>query len=130
MAAKHPRLRWRTSAAAGSGRIHSNHRDIDADGHGAGSGDARSQTMLVPGETARCHCADVLGHRDGVPRSIGKSLNVPLCDLLGTRSPRRGPIQRLPFLQACRGGGEGDDRREDEYGERSRQRDWSRRSGR
>lgn len=85
---------------------------------GSGSGDARSQTMLVPGENPL----------DANPRTysavetacldlIGKSLEVPLCDLLGTRVRDSVPFSAYPFYKHAGGGGEGDDAREDEYGE-------------
>jgi len=85
---------------------------------GEGSGDARSQTMLVPGENPL----------DALPRTysavetacldlIGKSLNIPLCDLLGTRVRNAVPFSAYPFYKHAGGGGEGDDTREDEYGE-------------
>src|SRR4051794_29500054 len=85
---------------------------------GAGSGDARSQTMLVPGEnpldaTARTYSAIETACLD----LIGKSLNVPLCDLLGTRVRDAVPFSAYPFYKHAGGGGEGDDCREDEYGE-------------
>ena len=85
---------------------------------GEGSGDARSQTMLVPGENPL----------DANPRTysavetacldlIGKSLNVPLCDLLGTRVRNSVPFSAYPFYKHAGGGGEGEDSRVDEYGE-------------
>ena len=86
--------------------------------HGEGSGDARSQTMLVPGENPL----------DANPRTysavetaildlIGKSLGVPLCDLLGTRVRNAVQFSAYPFYKHAGGGGEGDDARPDEYGE-------------
>src|SRR5262245_55128277 len=85
---------------------------------GSGSGDARSQTMLVPGENPH----------DANPRTyaaietacldlIGKSLGVPLCDLLGTRVRDSVPFSAYPFYKHAGGGGENDDARADEYGE-------------
>jgi len=85
---------------------------------GEGSGDARSQTMLVPGENPL----------DANPRTysavetacldlIGKSLGLPLCDVLGTRVRDEVPFSAYPFYKHAGGGGEGSDAREDEYGE-------------
>ena len=81
---------------------------------GAGSGDARSQTMLVPGEnpldaTARTYSAVETACLD----LIGKSLNVPLCDVLGTRVRDAVQFSAYPFYKHAGGGGEGDDLRED-----------------
>jgi glucarate dehydratase len=85
---------------------------------GSGSGDARSQTMLVPGENPldanpRTYAAVETACLD----LIGKSLGVPLCDLLGTRVRDTVPFSAYPFYKHAGGGGEGDDAREDEYGE-------------
>jgi glucarate dehydratase len=85
---------------------------------GSGSGDARSQTMLVPGENPldanpRTYAAVETACLD----LIGKSLGVPLCDLLGTRVRDAVPFSAYPFYKHAGGGGEGDDLREDEYGE-------------
>jgi glucarate dehydratase len=86
--------------------------------HGSGSGDARSQTMHVPGENPldvnpRTYAAIETACLD----LIGKSLGVPLCDLLGTRVRDEVPFSAYPFYKHAGGGGEGDDLREDEYGE-------------
>jgi glucarate dehydratase len=85
---------------------------------GDGSGDARSQTMLVPGEnpldaTARTYSAVETACLD----LVGKSLGVPVCDLLGTRARDVVPFSAYPFYKHAGGGGEGDDTRQDEYGE-------------
>lgn len=85
---------------------------------GSGSGDARSQTMLVPGENPldanpRTYAAVETACLD----LIGKSLDVPLCDLLGTRVRDAVPFSAYPFYKHAGGGGERDDAREDEYGE-------------
>jgi glucarate dehydratase len=85
---------------------------------GSGSGDARSQTMHVPGENPldenpRTYAAIETACLD----LIGKSLGVPLCDLLGTRVRDAVPFSAYPFYKHGGGGGEGDDAREDEYGE-------------
>lgn len=85
---------------------------------GSGSGDARSQTMLVPGENPldanpRTYAAVETACLD----LVGRSLGVPLCDLLGTRVRDAVPFSAYPFYKHAGGGGEGDDAREDEYGE-------------
>ena len=85
---------------------------------GQGAGDARSQTMLVPGEnpldaSARTFSAIETASLD----LIGKSLGVPLCDLIGGRVRDAVPFSAYPFYKHAGGGGEGDDAREDEYGE-------------
>lgn len=85
---------------------------------GSGSGDARSQTMLVPGENPldanpRTYAAVETACLD----LIGKSLGVPLCDLLGTRVRDAVPFSAYPFYKHAGGGGESEDAREDEYGE-------------
>jgi glucarate dehydratase len=85
---------------------------------GQGAGDARSQTMLVPGEnpldaTARTFSAVETACLD----LIGKSVGQPLCDLLGGRVRDAVPFSAYPFYKHAGGGGEGDDLREDEYGE-------------
>src|SRR5205085_4285556 len=85
---------------------------------GAGSGDARSQTMLVPGEnpldaTARTFSAIETACLD----LIGKAVGQPLCDLIGGRVRDAVPFSAYPFYKHAGGGGEGDDAREDEYGE-------------
>lgn len=92
--------------------------DLVAMVEGQGAGDARSQTMLVPGEnpldaTARTYsaietaCLDLIGH------AVGR----PLCDLIGGRVRDAVPFSAYPFYKHAGGGGEGDDAREDEYGE-------------
>ena len=85
---------------------------------GHGGGDARSQTWLVPGENpldadTRTHAAIEVGCLD----LIGKSIGVPVCDLLGGRARDEVPFSAYPFYKHAGGGGEGEDAREDEYGE-------------
>jgi glucarate dehydratase len=85
---------------------------------GRGSGDDRSQTMLVPGEnpldaTARTFSAVETACLD----LIGKALGQPVCDLIGGRVRDAVPFSAYPFYKHAGGGGEGDDAREDEYGE-------------
>ena len=84
----------------------------------AGAGDARSQTMLVPGEnpldaTARTYSAVETACLD----LIGKTVGQPVCDLIGGRVRDAVPFSAYPFYKHAGGGGEGDDVREDEYGE-------------
>jgi glucarate dehydratase len=85
---------------------------------GEGGGLARSQTDLVPGENPL----------DAGPRTfaaietacldlIGKAVGKPVCDLLGGRVRGEVPFSAYPFYKHAGGGGEGDDTREDEYGE-------------
>lgn len=78
----------------------------------------RSQTFLVPGEnpsdeTSRTFAAIEVACLDLIGRSIG----VPVCDLIGGRVRDRVPFSAYPFYKHAGGGGEGDDVREDEYGE-------------
>ena len=85
---------------------------------GRGSGDDRSQTMLVPGEnpldaTARTFAAVETACLD----LIGKAVGHPVCDLIGGRVRDVVPFSAYPFYKHAGGGGEGDDCREDEYGE-------------
>jgi glucarate dehydratase len=85
---------------------------------GQGDGDARSQTYLVPGEnpldaTTRTFAAIEVGCLD----LIGKSVGQPVCDLIGGRVRDEVPFSAYPFYKHAGGGGEGDDAREDEYGE-------------
>src|SRR6478735_11828439 len=85
---------------------------------GAGCGDARSQTYLVPGEnpldaTTRTFAAIEVACLD----LIGKSVGQPVCDLIGGRVRDEVPFSAYPFYKHAGGGGEGDDAREDEYGE-------------
>lgn len=86
------------------------------EGHGAG--DARSQTMLVPGEnpldaSARTFSAIETACLDLIGRATGQ----PVCDLIGGRVRDLVPFSAYPFYKHAGGGGEGDDTREDEYGE-------------
>jgi glucarate dehydratase len=48
---------------------------------------------------------------------IGKSIRVPVCDLIGGRVRDKVDFSAYPFYKHKGGGGEGDDMREDEYGE-------------
>src|SRR6266436_5330205 len=85
---------------------------------GKGRGDARSQTYLVPGEnpldaTTRTYAAIEVASLD----LIGKSVGQPVCDLIGGRVRDEVPFSAYPFYKHAGGGGEGDDAREDEYGE-------------
>jgi glucarate dehydratase len=85
---------------------------------GEGSGPERSQTYLVPGEnpldqTTRTYAAIEVGCLD----LIGKSVGQPVCDLIGGLVRDKVAFSAYPFYKRAGGGGEGDDRREDEYGE-------------
>jgi glucarate dehydratase len=78
----------------------------------------RSQTFLVPGENpldaaARVYAAIETACLD----LIGKSVGQPVCDLLGGRVRDEVPFSAYPFYKHAGGGGEGDDARDDEYGE-------------
>jgi glucarate dehydratase len=82
------------------------------------SGQDRSQTYLVPGEnpqdeTTRTYAAIEVACLD----LIGKSIGVPVCDLIGGRVREKVPFSAYPFYKHAGGGGEGEDLRDDEYGE-------------
>ena len=77
-----------------------------------------SQTFLVPGENPadeanRTYAAIEVACLD----LIGKSIGVPVCDLIGGRVRDKVPFSAYPFYKHAGGGGEGKDIREDEYGE-------------
>ncbi len=85
---------------------------------GQGAGDARSQTMLVPGEnpldaSARTYAAIETACLDLIGRAVGE----PLCNLIGGRVRELVPFSAYPFYKHAGGGGEGDDTRQDEFGE-------------
>src|SRR5689334_21444232 len=85
---------------------------------GQGGGDARSQTYLVPGEnpldvTTRTFAAIEVGCLDLIGKSVGRQV----CDLIGGRVRDEVPFSAYPFYKHAGGGGEGDDARDDEYGE-------------
>jgi len=85
---------------------------------GEKAGANRSQTFLVPGEnpldaTTRTYAAVEVACLD----LIGKSVGQPVCDLIGGRVRDEVPFSAYPFYKHAGGGGEGGDRREDEYGE-------------
>ena len=48
---------------------------------------------------------------------IGKSVGVPVCDLIGGRVRDKVPFSAYPFYKHAGGGGEGEDARPDKYGE-------------
>jgi glucarate dehydratase len=78
----------------------------------------RSQTFLVPGEnpldeSTRTYAAIEVACLD----LIGKSIGVPLCDLIGGRVRDKVAFSAYPFYKHAGGGGEGNDLRPDEYGE-------------
>src|SRR5689334_19147558 len=77
-----------------------------------------SQTFHVPGENPvdevrRTYAAIEVACLD----LIGKSVGVPVCDLIGGRVRDKVPFSAYPFYKHAGGGGEGDDEREDEFGE-------------
>lgn len=81
-------------------------------------GHDRSQTFKVPGEnpldeTTRTFAAIEVACLD----LIGKSIGVPVCDLIGGRVRDKVAFSAYPFYKQTGGGGEGADTREDEYGE-------------
>ncbi len=85
---------------------------------GQGAGGERSQTDLVPGENPldsgpRTYAAIETACLD----LIGKSVGEPVCELLGGRARDEVPFAAYPFYKHAGGGGEGDDARQDEYGE-------------
>jgi len=85
---------------------------------GGASGMERSQTHHVPGENpldadARTYSAIETAVLD----LIGKALDVPVCDLIGGRVRDAVSFSAYPFYKHGGGGGEGEDLREDEYGE-------------
>lgn len=86
--------------------------------NGESAGLERSQTYLVPGENPldqapRTYSAVEVACLD----LIGKSVGRPLCDLIGGRVREFVPFSAYPFYKHAGGGGEGNDAREDEYGE-------------
>ena len=83
-----------------------------------GNSNDRSQTYLVPGEnpldeTSRTYAAIEVACLD----LIGKSIGVPVCDLIGGRVRDKVPFSAYPFYKHAGGGGIGNDLRDDEYGE-------------
>lgn len=88
------------------------------DANAAGPSFDRSQTYHVPGENpldeaARLYSAIEIACLD----LIGKSVGVPVCDLLGGRARSEVPFSAYAFYKHAGGGGEGADARADEYGE-------------
>lgn len=85
---------------------------------GEGVGLERSHTMSTPGENPldvgpRTYSAIETACLD----LIGRATGVPVCDLLGTRVRDAVEFSAYPFYKHAGGGGEGDDAREDKYGE-------------
>lgn len=83
----------------------------------ANDGD-RSQTYLVPGENpldqhARTFAAIEFACLDIIGKAVGK----PVCDVIGGRVRDAVPFSAYLFYKHAGGGGLGDNRREDEYGE-------------
>lgn len=87
-----------------------------AEGEGAGS--ERSHVMSTPGENPldagpRTYSAIETASLDLIGRSVG----MPVCDLLGGRVRDEVPFSAYAFYKHGGGGGEGSDAREDKYGE-------------
>ena len=88
------------------------------EGEVKGNNADRSQTFLVPGENPQDARARVYGAVETACLDlIGKATGQAVCDLLGGRVRDEVPFSAYPFYKHAGGGGEGDDRREDEYGE-------------
>ena len=84
----------------------------------AGTSQDRSQTYLVPGENpfdleARINSVLEIACLDLIGKSIGKTI----CDLLGARARDEVAFSAYAFYKHAGGGGDGDDRRDDVYGE-------------
>ncbi|MDQ6699711.1 MAG: glucarate dehydratase [Acidobacteriota bacterium] len=84
----------------------------------APSGGDRSQIYLVPGENPldqnnRTFAAIEIACLD----MIGKAIGQPVCDVIGGRVRDAVSFSAYLFYKHAGGGGVGDDRREDEYGE-------------
>lgn len=82
------------------------------------SGRDGSQTYLVPGEnpldeSSRTYAAIEVACLD----LIGKTIGMPVCDLIGGRVRQKVSFSAYPFYKHAGGGGEGKDTRDDEYGE-------------
>src|SRR5882762_4882905 len=85
--------------------------------HVATSGD-RSQTYLVPGENpADQHARTFAAIEFACLDIIGKALGKPVCDVIGGRVRDEVSFSAYLFYKHAGGGGLGEDRREDEYGE-------------
>ena len=85
---------------------------------GEGTGSERSHVMSTPGENPldvgpRTYSAIETASLDLIGRSVG----VPVCDLLGGRARDEVPFSAYAFYKHGGGGGEGSDAREDKYGE-------------
>ena len=85
---------------------------------GEGTGSERSHVMSTPGENPldvgpRTYSAIETASLDLIGRSVG----VPVCDLLGGRVRDAVPFSAYAFYKHGGGGGEGTDAREDKYGE-------------
>ena len=85
---------------------------------GEGGGLDRSQTYHVPGEnpldaSSRTYAAIETACLDLIGRAVGQ----PVCDLIGGRVRDEVPFSAYPFYKHAGGGGEGDEAREDKYGE-------------
>jgi glucarate dehydratase len=83
----------------------------------AATGD-RSQTYLVPGENpADRHARTFAAIEFACLDIIGKAVGKPVCDVIGGRVRAEVSFSAYLFYKQAGGGGLGEDRREDEYGE-------------
>lgn len=92
--------------------------DLHDAAEGEGAGSERSHVMSTPGENPldagpRTYSAIETASLDLIGRSVG----VPVCDLLGGRVRDEVPFSAYAFYKHGGGGGEGSDAREDKYGE-------------
>ena len=83
-----------------------------------GASDLPAQTYILPGESRldvplRVHAALEVAALD----LIGKSVGLPVCDLLGGRVRDEVPFSAYLFYKRAGGGGLGNDAREDRWGE-------------
>jgi glucarate dehydratase len=90
----------------------------DAEGQALAAPGGRSQTYLVPGENpldrhTRTFAAIEVACLDLIGKAVGK----PVCDVIGGRVRDEVTFSAYLFYKHAGGGGVGDDRREDEYGE-------------
>ena len=90
----------------------------DAERQAAAAPGGRSQTYLVPGENpldrhTRTFAAIEVACLDLIGKAVGK----PVCDVIGGRVRDEVSFSAYLFYKHGGGGGVGDDRREDEYGE-------------
>lgn len=91
------------------------YRELNREGAPAGD---RSQTFLVPGENpADSHARTFAAIEIACLDIIGKAAGKPVCDVIGGRVRDAVPFSAYLFYKNAGGGGLGEDRRQDEYGE-------------